>query len=128
MIRLLLADDHLLIRNGLKLILKENPNVEIIYETAKGEEVIDFLTNNPESIDVVLMDMNMPVLDGYEAVKRLRAKGLVMPILALTASPAPQDKQRALEAGCNSYLLKPIAIDELLSRVCEYLSEEASHV
>jgi CheY-like chemotaxis protein len=73
------------------------------------------------------MDMSMPVLDGYTAVQQLRAKGFDSPVLALTASPAPQDKARALEVGCNSYLLKPIAMDELLSKVSEYLCVEAKN-
>lgn len=64
----------------------------------------------------------MPVLDGYSAVAHLRSNGFDKPVLALTASPAPQDKVRAMEAGCNSYLLKPIAMDELLSKVSEYLN------
>lgn len=114
------------------LVAEDNPDVVQLVElflqsggyqaliATTGQEAVDMaVLHGP---DLVLMDMNMPVLDGYSAAKCLREQGFENPILALTASPAPQDKVRAIEAGCNSYLLKPIAMDELLSKVSEYLS------
>jgi len=119
------------------LVAEDNPDVVQLFElflqsagydvlVAKtGQQAVDLVLQHVP--DLVLMDMSMPVLDGYTAVQQLRAKGFDSPILALTASPAPQDKARALEVGCNSYLLKPIAMDELLSKVSEYLCVEAKN-
>ena len=114
----LVAEDNPDVVQLVELFLQSGGYEVLIANT--GQSAIDLaVQHNP---DLILMDMNMPVLDGYAAVKQLREKGFAQPVLALTASPAPQDKERALASGCNSYLLKPIAMDELLSKVNEYLA------
>ena len=70
--------------------------------------------------DVVLMDMQMPVLDGLEATVRLRQPGYTGPILALSAHAMPEDRQRFLDAGCNDHIAKPIDFDQLLVRLDGY--------
>ncbi|MGB0886757.1 MAG: response regulator [Vicingaceae bacterium] len=114
MIRLLLADDHLLIRNGLKLILKENPNVEIIYETAKGEEVIDFLTNNPESIDVVLMDISLAGMNGIDTTQIITNKFSDVKVLALTMHLEESYITNMLKAGALGYIVKDSNIEDFI--------------
>ena len=72
--------------------------------------------------DLILMDMNMPELDGWEASRMIRLQSLTMPIIALTAHAMPGDRKRAIEAGCTDYHTKPIELDKLLEMIESLLS------
>ena len=91
-----------------------------------GQEALDLIEGNKP--DLVLMDIRMPVMDGLEATRRLRAQAEFekLPILALTASAGEDGKEKCLEAGCTSHLSKPIQSKELYEAISQYLDQEVS--
>ncbi|MEQ9407011.1 MAG: ATP-binding protein [Fuerstiella sp.] len=86
---------------------------------ANGQEAVDAWVSDPT--DLILMDMRMPVMDGYTAAETLRQLGATLPIVALTANGMPEDELRCRAAGCNGYLTKPISLDALLTGICKQL-------
>ena len=76
--------------------------------------------------DLVLMDMNMPEMDGYEATRKLRDRGYSRPILALTANAMAGDSERCLAAGCDAHLPKPIDRKQLIETVAQYAMSKTS--
>ena len=118
--RILIVDDDM--RNSFalsKLLTDKGMVVEI---AGNGEKALEFLAQEPD-IDLVLMDVMMPVMDGLEATRQIRAqkKFKKLPILALTAKEMKGDREQCLAAGANDYLSKPIDTDRLLSMLRVWL-------
>lgn len=116
--RILVAEDGetnrklirlLLVRAGAEVILVEN-GLEAVAAVRKGR------------FDLILIDMQMPIMDGYSATSQLRAEGFTNPIVALTAHAMRGDEERCLQAGCTEYLSKPIRQELLLARIATLLS------
>lgn len=113
--RILLVDDTEANRQLIQLFLKRN---DLVVETAtNGQEAVD--AANASVFDVILMDMQMPVMDGYAATKILRDQGYVRPIVALTAGAMKGDEEKCRAAGCSGFLTKPVDLDELLAYLAE---------
>jgi PAS domain S-box-containing protein len=91
-----------------------------------GQIAVDLATT--QTFDLILMDMQMPVMDGYAATIELRRRGLTIPIIALTAYAMAEDRDRCLTAGCSAYLPKPIEEDTLLRTVREHLGTDPAPV
>ena len=119
--RILLAEDNEMNRDMLSRRLARYGYEVVVAEN--GQEAIA-LTKS-EAPDVVLMDLTMPVLDGWEATRQLRAEEATaeIPIIALTAHALKEDRQRALEAGCTHFLTKPVDIKQLQATLREVLSD-----
>ena len=119
--RILLADDDM--RNIFALsTVFESYNIEV--ETANnGAEALDVLKKS-EKIDLILMDIMMPEMDGYEAIAKIRSikKFAKLPVIAITAKAMQGDRQRVLDAGANDYIAKPVDVNKLLSLMRVWLS------
>ncbi len=115
---LLLAEDDFANAEYVKLVVKRN-NISVIH-ARNGEEAIDMFRNN-QSIDIVLMDIKMPVMDGYSATREIRKLDKNIPVIALTAFALDGDRERALEAGCTDYITKPVSKERLIGVIESYL-------
>ena len=111
-IRLLIADDHPVVRDGLRGIFEASGEFEVAGEAANGREAVDRAAALRP--DVVLMDLRMPVLDGVSAIRLLAEKGVSARVLVLTTYDTDTDVVPAIEAGATGYLLKDSPPDELL--------------
>ncbi len=125
--RILLAEDGPDNQRLISFVLrKEGAEVEIVENgRAAAEQALEALERgNP--FDLILMDMQMPVLDGYGAASLLRAKGYEGPIVALTAHAMPADRQRCLDAGCDDYATKPIDRVRLVELCARLMSDQSA--
>lgn len=104
MIRLLVVDDHPVVRAGMVAVLGEEPDLDVVGEASNGAEALALVPRLTP--DVVLMDLRMPVLDGAEATARLRSMPDAPHVLVLTTYDTDADIVRAVEAGARGYLLK----------------------
>jgi CheY-like chemotaxis protein len=102
-----------------QMILKKNNFTYLL--AFNGKEALELCLTHPE-ISIVLMDIKMPVMDGLEATSKIKEFRKDLPILGLTAFAAVGDKEKALEAGCNEYLTKPVNSDFLLSVISKMIS------
>jgi CheY-like chemotaxis protein len=112
--KVLLVDDDMRTTFAVARLLMDHGMVPI--KAANGEQALRLLSAEPD-IDLVLMDIMMPVMDGYETMKRIRAQEgfRKLPIIALTAKAMPEDRQKCLDAGASDYLTKPLDTDRLIS-------------
>ncbi|WP_442795089.1 response regulator [Pelobium manganitolerans] len=114
---LIIDDDY---RNifALQMVLKAR---KLSCQTASSFNEAQEILSQPHNIGLILMDMMMPEIDGYEGISILKKQGCVLPIIAITAQAMSGDKEKCLAAGANGYVSKPVNIDHLMVFIEKYL-------
>ncbi len=112
-IRVFIADDHAVLRAGLKMLIDAQPDMQVVGEAEDGEEAIERVVSLKP--DIALLDINMPKLDGLEALRRLKAASSQSRVLMLSMYDDEGYLRRALETGAAGYILKKAADSELMS-------------
>ena len=129
MIKVLLADDHAIVRAGLARIVEESGDIEVVAEASDGREALHLVLESP--VDVAVIDISMPGLDGLEVAAQLLAAYPDLPIIILTMHEEEQYVVRAVEVGVMGYVTKRSAPEQLVAAIrkvyggARYLSEEA---
>ena len=130
MIKVLLADDHSIVREGLRRIVEESGDIEVVAEAADGRAAV--LAVRREEPDVAVIDISMPVLDGLEVITQLTAEFPKIPILVLTMHEEHQYVIRAIETGAMGYITKQSAPEQLVNAIrkvhsgARFLTEDAA--
>jgi DNA-binding NarL/FixJ family response regulator len=120
MIRVLIADDHAVVRQGLKQILGDTPEMLVAGEATNGQEALDKV--RAETWDVVVLDISMPDRSGLDVLKQLRSERPNLPVLVLSMYSEDQFAVRVLKAGASGYLTKDSAADELVKAIRKVVS------
>lgn len=123
-INILLVDDHTLIREGLKLILKKNKQFKIIGEASNGVEALEFLEKNAAKTHVMLLDITMPELDGFKVAKVVKKKYPDLKVLALTMHNEESYITKMIDVGVHGYVLKDSNLDDLSSAIKTILDDK----
>lgn len=130
MTRVLVADDHAVVRRGLGQIIAETMDLEVGAEASNGAEVLTLIQD--DEFDAVVLDINMPGMDGLDTLKQLRAVRPEMPVLVLSMHSEEEYAIRVLKAGASGYMNKESAADDLvsalrkISRGGKYMSSEVA--
>ncbi|WBA40759.1 response regulator [Hymenobacter canadensis] len=111
MIRVLLTDDHTILRDGIRALLSLQPDLQVVGEAGNGQELLELLASTPA--DVVLMDINMPVMDGFTTMGHLREQYPELRVLVLSMLDHENYVHRMLGAGAHGYVLKNADITEI---------------
>ena len=116
-VRVLLGDDHRIVREGLKMVLADDRRIQVVGEADTGPEVLEQVAQwqGPQGIDVVLLDIAMPGIDGLEVLQRLRRDWPGLPVLMLSTYPEKQYAVRCIQLGASGYLNKSTHPDELIA-------------
>lgn len=110
-IKVLIADDHSLVRNGLKSLFNDDETIEVAFEAENGIEVLELLGKN--EIDVVLLDISMPKMNGMETAEKIKSLYPAIGIIFLTMHEEPEYVIKCVKIGANSYLPKNVEKEEL---------------
>lgn len=114
-LRVLVVDDHEMVRQGLKFMLHQYPDVAVVAEAPDGAAALDSI--EAAQPDVVLLDIRMPLVDGLQTLRRIRERWPKLAVLVLSMFDDPEYVEEALQNGANGYLLKGVTADELLRAV-----------
>jgi len=114
-VNILIADDHAIVREGLKQIIKDDPQMVVSGEAGTGPEALDLLSKG--TYDIVILDVSMPGPSGLEVLKQIKARWPELPVMMLSMYPEEQYAIRALKSGASGYLTKENAPDELVAAI-----------
>ena len=115
MIKILIADDHAIVREGLKQILSETPDLVVVAEASSGQEVLEKISKN--DLDLVILDIAMPGRGGLDILKEIKTQKPRLPVLMLSMYPEEQYAIRVLKSGASGYLTKESAPSELVMAI-----------
>ena len=116
--RILIAEDNDSNYILMNYILKKHYD---FFRARNGQEAVELAES--EKPDLILMDIKMPVMDGLEATRQIKAKNPDLPIIALTANAFDSDRHAAMEAGCSDFLAKPVNADKCIQTIAKYIGE-----
>lgn len=116
----LVADDHSLVRTGVVNIINHEPDLHVVAEAANGQEAVAAFREHRPAVS--MLDLRMPVMDGVEAVRQIRAIDPQAKVIVLTTYDTDEDISRALKAGANAYALKDITADALVKCIHDVLA------
>ncbi|MBI4339788.1 MAG: response regulator transcription factor, partial [Chloroflexi bacterium] len=125
-IRVLIADDHALVREGIRRMLADETDVEVVGEASDGQEAVDLALRSAP--DLVIMDLSMPGVSGLEATKRIRAANESINVLGLTIHEIPEYFFSMLEAGAAGYLLKKDATSAELMNAIHAIQDSGAYL
>lgn len=121
--KILVCDDHALFRQGMRLVLSElEPEAQVL-EAEEGEEALRMVAND-EDIDLLLLDLSMPGMDGWISLRQLRSRYPALPVVIVSASETRDDVEKSLEGGASGFLPKSSTTDELLAALRRVLDGE----
>lgn len=131
-IQIAIADDHEIVRDGVKVLLEDEPGLDIIGEAETGKEAVNLCSSVKRDIDLFIMDITMPEMDGIEATKIIKQKFPDIKVLALTMLSEDQHIRKMIKAGASGYILKSSGKQELIKAINtimagqHYFSNEAT--
>jgi len=114
-VRVMLADDHSLVRTGVRRILEAEPGLEVVAEVADGAAALEAL--GTMEADVLVLDLTMPGMDGFELIRRAHATHPALKLLVLSMHASPEYVSRAIELGADGYLFKDSAVADLVAAI-----------
>ncbi len=115
MIRVALADDHKMFREGLVSLLAQGDNIEIVAQANNGKELLNFIEDTP--IDVLILDIEMPEMDGFDTMQKIKQLSVDLKILVLTMHSSPQFIKNIFKAGADGYLPKDVGKTRFLEAI-----------
>ncbi|MDR6967385.1 DNA-binding NarL/FixJ family response regulator [Flavobacterium arsenatis] len=118
-IQIIVVDDEVLFRKGIIFLLERKKNINIVFEAGDGEELIEYLNKAKVLPDIILMDINMPIINGVEATKTIRKEFPEIKIIALTSYHTPLFIANMIQEGVASYLIKNAHPDEMIKTISE---------
>jgi two-component system, NarL family, nitrate/nitrite response regulator NarL len=121
-IRVMIADDHPIVRDGIRRLLSLEEDIDVVAEAGDGHEVLELLQN--VEVDVVLLDLRMPGMDGLTALQRLQSLGRKIRVIILTASEDKNEFVQAMKFGCSGIVLKQTAPEYIIKSIRKVFSGE----